>query len=128
MDIHPCVRCGACCVIYRVSFHWSETLADSFQVPEKLTRPVGPHQLALKTTTPTGNRCASLKGNIGVSVGCQIYENRPSPCRNFKASFESGQHEPRCDEARKTVGLLPLSPQDWLPSTPIESEMTEAAL
>ena len=45
-------------------------------------------------------RCVALEGRIGESVGCSIYTLRPSPCRDFEASFEFGQHKPRCDEAR----------------------------
>lgn len=52
--------------------------------------------------------CMALDGIIGTKVGCKIYSNRPSPCRNFLASYEDGIHRPRCDEARRKHGLRPL--------------------
>ncbi|HWU69743.1 MAG TPA: YkgJ family cysteine cluster protein, partial [Pseudoxanthomonas sp.] len=39
--MHPCLSCGACCAIFRVSLHWSE--ADPEQggrVPIELTEPL----------------------------------------------------------------------------------------
>lgn len=111
--LHPCQKCGACCSSYRVSFHWSETLEDSFNVPAELTVKVTPHMTALKYQNPKNMRCLSLEGTIGKSVGCKIYDRRPSPCRNFKASYEDGFHNQRCDEARANMGLPPLSPIDF---------------
>ncbi len=62
------------------------------------------------------NKCAALGGRIGKNAHCTIYENRPTPCRNFRASYEDGSHNPRCDEARKAHGLAPLRRDDYLPS------------
>jgi uncharacterized protein len=111
--IHPCQKCGACCSIYRVSFHWSETLKDSYHVPADMTVKVSPHMTALKYQNPDNMRCKALEGKIGKSVGCKIYDRRPSPCRNFTASFEDGTKNLRCDEARAKMGLLPLTSEDW---------------
>ncbi len=58
-------------------------------------------------------KCVALKGRIGHFVNCEIYENRPSPCHRFKASYEDGKPHPRCDEAREKHGLRPLCKQDW---------------
>ena len=113
VDLHPCQKCGACCSAFRVSFHWSETLEDSFNVPIELTVKVSPHLTAMKFNNQNSKRCSALIGNIGKSVSCKIYDNRPSPCRNFKASFEDGSQNLRCDEARATMGLLPLTLEDW---------------
>lgn len=112
---HPCVKCGACCAVYRVSFHWMETHEDSFHVPVEMTSKLNAHLLALKKHS--GNmRCLALEGKIGTSVRCKIYDNRPSPCRNFKASYEDGTHNQRCDDSRKAMGLLPLTPEVWVES------------
>ena len=44
-------------------------------------------------------------------MSCGIYNSRPSPCRAFRYSYEDGgPREPRCDEARASIGLRPLSP------------------
>ncbi|MOA32367.1 hypothetical protein D3C78_1535800 [compost metagenome] len=39
-----------------------------------------------------------------------MYEQRSSPCREFEASWEHGEHNPRCDAARAAHGLPPLTP------------------
>lgn len=55
-------------------------------------------------------RCIALAGRIGESVGCTIYEQRASPCREFQASWVDGVHNERCDRARAAHGLPPLAP------------------
>ena len=65
-------------------------------------------------------KCNALQGRIGKRVGCEIYENRPTPCRNFQASYENGKHNPRCDEARAAHGLRPLRREDHF-ETPVVS-------
>jgi Fe-S-cluster containining protein len=85
-------------------------------VPEELTEKVNPYLSCMKGTfTPVEPRCVALKGEIGRSVHCQIYENRSSSCRNFEASFESGIENPRCAEARIKKGLPALTLEDWKP-------------
>lgn len=58
-------------------------------------------------------KCCALEGRVGERVRCTIYENRPSTCRHFEASFENGAPNPRCDQARAAHGLAPLSGADW---------------
>lgn len=110
---HPCLTCGACCAKYRVLFHWSERLDDSLRVPSDLTVRISPHLDAMKGTELPDPRCVALKGTIGESVACTIYDRRPSSCRVFAASFENGVREDRCDAARVSKGLPPLSQDDW---------------
>jgi len=50
-------------------------------------------------------RCTALVGRIGTVVACGIYSSRPTPCRAFKASYEDGLANSRCDEARARHGL-----------------------
>lgn len=111
---HPCVRCGACCSRYRVSFYWAE--ADDGTpggVPVSLTEVVTPHLRAMRGTNQPLPRCIALDGTIGEHVHCTVYPQRPSPCRDFLPSFERGATNPRCDAARAAWGLSPLSPADW---------------
>lgn len=68
----------------------------------------------MKNKVPDSNRCVALHGHVGRHVSCRIYQNRPSPCRNFKASYEDGTQNPRCDESRVARGLEPLTLKDWL--------------
>ena len=48
-------------------------------------------------------RCAALSGRLGESVGCGIYEWRPSPCREFEAGSDA------CQRARARHSLAPLA-------------------
>jgi hypothetical protein len=112
-DSHPCLKCGACCAAFRVSFHWSEVLSESHQVPAELTTNITPHLNAMKGTDQVGPHCIALSGTVGDHVSCQIYERRPSTCRNFKASYENGMNSPHCDRARSIRGLAPLTAEDW---------------
>ncbi len=112
-SVHPCQKCGACCTTFCVSFSAREFSEERFGVPEDLTFKVSEDTFAMKNKKPQSNRCVALEGHVGNSVGCKIYENRPSPCRNFKASYEDGVHNPRCDKCRLSRGLQPLTPRDW---------------
>ena len=108
---NPCLACGACCAHFRVSFHWSET--ERFlggRTPPELTTKVSPHRAAMRGTCGASPRCVALEGEIGRAVRCTIYEVRPSPCREFAASWVDGKRSVRCDEARAAHGLPPLEP------------------
>jgi Fe-S-cluster containining protein len=96
-----------------VSFRSAEALEHNYNVPGEYTVNISKDMTALRFENPGKPRCLALQGKIGQSVGCKIYENRPSPCRNFKASFENGTKNIRCDQARARMGLLELTPEDW---------------
>ena len=113
MTAHPCLNCGACCAFYRVSFHWSETLAESFNVPKARTESISNHLNAMCGTNQAQPQCVALVGVVGKSTSCEIYDNRPSCCRSFKASFEDGSQNLDCEKARKSKGLKLLTLDDW---------------
>lgn len=99
----PCIKCGACCANYRVSFYWSEVDAHpNGTVPVALTVPVSLYHSAMLGTEGARPRCVALEGDIGKSVRCGIYDVRPTPCQGFVAGDE------RCDSARLAHGLVPL--------------------
>ena len=107
----PCLACGACCACFRVSFHWSETERFLGGVtPPEHTIKVTPHLVAMRGTSQHIPRCTALAGVIGEAVSCAIYEQRPSPCREFRPSWVDGVHSQRCDQARAAHGLPPLEP------------------
>lgn len=106
----PCLSCGACCAYFRVSFFWGECQSVGGTVPDQLVEQIGPHHVAMIGTTAKPARCVSLLGEIGDGVRCTMYENRSSSCRDFAASWEDGEHNPRCDAARAAHGLPPLTP------------------
>jgi Fe-S-cluster containining protein len=108
MAENPCVLCGACCAYFRVEFYWRE------EVPAELSEDLDDFHKCMKgTNQKRGQGCVALTGRVGKRAVCSIYEQRPTPCRAFEASWSNGKHNPRCDEARAEHGLKPLSPKDW---------------
>ena len=113
--LHPCQKCGACCASFRVSFYWlAAEPSVTNAIPQNFIEDLDQNTRCMKGTSNKHQpKFIALSGRIGEMVNCVIYENRPSPCRNFKASFESGYQEPRCDEARAKHGLKPILKSDW---------------
>ncbi len=62
----------------------------------------------MRGTRDKPRRCVALKGTIGVAVSCAIYEQRPSPCRDFAKDADRGKGEARCADARRRHSLPPL--------------------
>ena len=109
--MHPCQSCGACCASFRVSFYRGEALhGDPEAVPAELTEVVAPFRVAMRRDGEDRLRCVALEGEVGSAVACSIYARRPSPCREFRASWEDGRVDARCDAARARHGLHPLRP------------------
>ena len=114
IDHNPCLQCGACCAFYRASFYWGETDEGTLGgVPTDLTVKINDRFVAMQGTQHHPPRCIALMGEIGVYVHCSIYERRASVCRSFVPSWEDNTHTPRCDEARRTWSLPPLTPDSW---------------
>lgn len=120
--LHPCQSCGACCASFRVQFYWREGEREHQpQVPPNTweeSHAEEAHQPSVwRIMRGTGNKhhpqCESLTGKIGVFASCKVYDARPTPCRAFKASYEDGSHQLRCDDARRRHGLRPLVKADW---------------
>ena len=108
---NPCLDCGACCAHFRVSFYWSEAdPAAGGDTPAELSVKVAPFLAAMRGTENVPPRCAALEGEIGKRVRCTIHPLRPSPCRDFRASWVDGPRSERCDRARAAHGLPPLEP------------------
>lgn len=109
---NPCLDCGACCAFFRISFYWSEAdPASSGLTPPELTTKITPMRAAMRTE-PASPRCVALEGEIGKRVRCTIHPLRPSPCREFEASWVTGVRNERCDRARAHYGLPPLEPRE----------------
>ena len=116
---NPCLRCGACCAHYRVSFYWTE--ADPFlggSVPPELTVPLNHTRAAMQGTLHAPVRCVALDGRIGDTVSCTIYARRASPCRELEPWEEDGRPNERCNKARSAHGLPPLNPSTDKPLGP----------
>lgn len=110
---NPCLACGACCATFRVSFYRGEAVPGEGAVPEALTTPVTPFRLAMLGTTAQPVRCVALDGTVGQRCACTIHPLRPSPCREFDASWEQGRPHDRCDQARARHALPALTAADW---------------
>lgn len=109
-----CTRCGACCAAFRVDFHCSELAGGGASlgadgVPAALTVPVVGTLVRMRGTDESAPRCIALAGEIGRSVRCTIYSERPSPCREFAPYAALGIGEDACDRARARHGLAPLA-------------------
>ena len=96
-EANPCTDCGACCACFRVSFYWSE--AEARGLPAHLVETVNPWMSCMAGTNSRQPHCAALQGNVGQTVACTIYEQRPEPCREVQAG--DGQ----CRKARAHYGL-----------------------
>ncbi|WP_310493459.1 YkgJ family cysteine cluster protein [Dechloromonas sp.] len=106
-----CTSCGACCATYPVTFSRQELDSGSGGwVPTALTEndPVFRRCAHMLGTRGHPRRCVALKGSIGVSVSCAIYDLRPSPCRDFAQEADAGRGDARCGDARRLHDLPPL--------------------
>lgn len=99
-DSSPCTHCGACCATYRVSFYWGE--APQLGLPESMYEALTAWYACMRGTASAPTRCVALSGEIGQSVACSVYAQRPSPCRELQAGDE------RCQRARARHGLAAL--------------------
>jgi len=93
----PCQTCGACC---SYSANWprftTEDDAALDLIPAELVNP------GLSGMRCEDNRCAALKGRIGVATSCAIYAIRPEVCRTCMPG------DAECAMARRRHGLPPL--------------------
>ena len=82
-------------------------------VPVELTSKVNDFRAAMKGTEAGHGRCVALRGEPGKGgVSCSIYQNRPTPCREFDAWLPDGKPNPDCQRLRAQLGLKPLPALD----------------
>ena len=109
---NPCQQCGACCAAFRVDFHRAEAegggLGYAGGVPRELALPLVGSLLRMKGTDESESRCVALRGEVGGETGCAIYDQRPSPCREFNPYAALGIADEACARARRRHGLPPL--------------------
>jgi Fe-S-cluster containining protein len=111
---NPCLNCGACCAHFRVSFYCGEIAGEGGgYVPPELVSQVSALRACMKGTEYGGKRCIALRGELGKEgIHCAIYDNRPSPCREFSTWMDDGRPNPDCQRLRKAIGLAPLPSRD----------------
>jgi Fe-S-cluster containining protein len=100
--VNTCQQCGACCASFRVSFYWAE--APERGLPDVLVEKLTTHLANMAGTNQPLPRCRALQGDVGTSVTCVAYPQRPSPCREVQLG------DAKCTEARARHGLSPLEP------------------
>lgn len=111
---NPCIACGACCACFRASFYWAEADdATPGGVPVEYTDKLDSWRRVMRGTNQRTPRCVALQGTLGISVWCSIHPRRSSVCREFVPSWQDGQRNPRCDQARQVHGMEPLAPDAW---------------
>ena len=109
MATESCDNCGACCATFRVDFHPAELASrQAGGVPDVLTLALTPTLVRMCGTDDAPPRCIALEGEIGRSVRCSIYRERPGPCRDFAPYAPLGIGDDDCDRARRRYGLPPL--------------------
>jgi len=108
--VPECVGCGACCGIAMVVHIPRDHTAEIGNVWE-IELEDSPTGAVVARHIPrdreTGN-CVYLEGQIGETVGCGIYENRPHTCREFDAGSD------KCHEYRRMYGLEPQLSQEQI--------------
>ena len=104
--VSPCVTCGLCCSNFRVSFYHGEVEGMPFGfVPAAMVEKLNESRACMKGTSQKNPRCIALSGKLGEQVACTIYEQRPTPCREFEVWEENGEVNERCQALRKAHGL-----------------------
>jgi len=96
VNIYDCTKCGACCRGFDVDLVWSD-----HGVPEDMTERTTDNIDLFKMRQHKDGSCVALCGNIGESVSCSVYENRPSVCRDFQPG------NIQCQLIRIQEGLTP---------------------
>ncbi len=92
-----CIKCGACCATYRVSFYWAEV--ETTGLDETLTEPLNAWYSCMRGTHSATPHCIALQGKVGESVTCAVYAQRLSPCREVQVGDD------KCLGARAHYGL-----------------------
>ena len=107
---NPCLACGACCALFRVSFYCGELSGGSGgTVPAGLASKVNDVIACMRGTEHGQGRCIALVGVLGrPGIHCRIYAERPTTCREFSTWLADGTPNPDCQAARAAIGVAPL--------------------
>ena len=91
------MRCGACCAY---SPDWPRFSTEDEAALDLI--PAGLVNDGLSGMRCVGDRCAALRGEVGVAASCAIYAARPEVCRTCMPG------DVECGMARRRFGLPPL--------------------
>ncbi len=105
--VYDCVTCGACC--YNPDQNREIDYVDYIEIdphdrimkkPELVRRLVVlDHKLRPHMRLNQHQRCVALGGRLGAQVGCGIYRERPTVCREFEAGSKD------CKKYRRERGI-----------------------
>lgn len=107
VPVPDCVTCGVCCsfaLIVPVSHEDTSRLNRYCDILLDDTE----DEIVIDRVLPRSEdgRCVHLTGELGKSIGCEIYLNRPRVCHEFDAGSD------RCHEYRRMFAIEPQLPQD----------------
>lgn len=105
---NPCSNCGVCCSYFRVSFYFGEIDNHHLgHVPKELTSKINDFYACMKGTEKGRGKCIALSGSSkDGDISCSIYNNRPTPCREFPVFNPDGSMNSKCLELRKINNIL----------------------
>jgi|SaaInlV_150m_DNA_3_1039698.scaffolds.fasta_scaffold75145_1 uncharacterized protein len=97
-----CQTCGACCVANRPdNTKWVSLNPEEVDtIPSRMTRKTHRIHDDWAMELDGNGRCTALRGDLGVSCSCAIYDRRPEVCWNF----ERGSKDCR-DLRRRHLGI-----------------------
>ncbi len=107
VPVPDCVTCGVCCsfaLIVPVSHEDTSRLTRYCDILLDDTE----DEIVIDRVLPRSEdgRCVHLMGELGRSIGCEIYLDRPRVCREFDAGSD------RCHEYRRMFAIEPQLTQD----------------
>lgn len=92
-----CQACGACCAHSREWPRFTlESDAEIERIPAAL---IDESEAGMRCD---GDRCAALRGEIGIATSCGIYDVRPMVCRECVPGDDA------CSMARAARGMRPI--------------------
>lgn len=97
---NPCTTCGACCAY---SSNWPRFTIEDDAALDLI--PLSYVNDRLSGMRCEGDRCSALKGRIGGTTACGIYEVRPEVCRVCLPGDDE------CTMARRKFGLARIDVQ-----------------
>jgi Fe-S-cluster containining protein len=96
-----------------------------------MTHKLDDFRSCMKGTDQQNPRCIALSGTLGQDVNCTIYEQLPTPCREFGVAWIDGvltfvpADLERCTAARAAIGLPPLLDDPTTPRFPGAPDLPE---
>lgn len=97
---NPCTTCGACCAY---SNNWPRFTTEDDAALDLI--PLSYVNDRLSGMRCDGDRCSALKGRVGSTTACGIYEVRPEVCRVCLPGDDE------CTMARRKFGLARIDVQ-----------------